>query len=85
MIEEILDRAIRTKRRFDHVAYRGICPRCGKNKNLLGQQLYNQGRDVYERPKDYPCDTPRCNGVVNILYKMNEDRAVHLCDIQRRR
>lgn len=84
MMEEIQERAVRTRRRFDHVAYRGICPRCGQNKNLLGQQLYNQKRDVYERPEDYPCSTPDCTGIVKVLYKMNEDRSVHLADISRR-
>lgn len=85
-IKAILQRAEDTKRRYDHIGWRGICRRCGLSHNFLGQDIYKKYKDAHidMREQELECKSPRCKGRVVSVYRMGEQRALHLCDIGRR-
>ncbi len=84
--KEIIQRAASKRKRYDHIGWRAICPRCGLNANILGPEVRDKFGDAHAdlRKLLVQCRSPRCAGKMKILYKMGEERAVHLSDIQRR-
>ena len=84
--KDIIKRAAALKGRHDHIGWRGICKRCGVDHNYIGEEIGRLFGDVRADLRRVPirCKSTRCNGKVKILYKMGEERALHLQDIKRR-
>ena len=84
-LNTILARATKERKTLDHVAWRCVCPRCGIEKNLRGEEVKKMEGDGRKRPeKEYMCENPRCIGKLKVLYKLDEKRAIHISDIRRR-
>lgn len=90
MIKEIRERSNRERRRYDHIAYVGICRRCGLTTNYLGKDIDEKYHDMYidMRKKgedgELICKSPRCLGKVKVTDKIHPERAIRLADITRR-
>ena len=84
--KDILERAILNRGRYDHIGWRGICTRCGLDHNYIGEEIKRTFGDARADLKTrwIDCKSQRCGGTVKVLYKMGEERALHLCDIKRR-
>jgi len=82
----IQERAFEERRLHDHIAWRGICMRCGLKKNVFAEQIKALTGDVYSSHQgvELECSSPRCKGKVMLKGRMAESRAVHLNEIKRR-
>lgn len=84
-LAEIIKRASKERRQLDHVSWRAVCPRCGLIRNIRGDEVKKKYGDGYMRPEnDFECEGARCKGKLKILYRIGEQRAIHLADIRRR-
>ena len=85
-LQDIQKRAVKARRQFDHVAWYGICRRCGLTRYVLGKDMYDENKDYTRdlRGEEVECSSPRCTAKVKIHGKVPESRAVHFADIARR-
>jgi hypothetical protein len=85
--KEILEQAIANRRPYDHIGWRGICTKCGIDYNIFGEEVKKKYGDTYKDMKsvEVRCKRTECNGLVKVLYKMKEERAIHLTSIARRK
>ena len=85
-IKKIHERASRKRRRYDHVAWEGICRRCGVKKFVFGQDIRRNYGDGYKdiRDEEIKCVIPECRGKIKIKNKLPPLRALHLIDISKR-
>lgn len=80
-------RAIQESRGHDHVAWFGKCSKCGIARNVLAEDMKKDygDCDLDLREVDVKCRSPRCKGFITNMMRMSEERALHLCDITRRK
>jgi len=85
--KQILEQAIAKRHPFDHIGWRGICANCGLDYNIFGEEVKKKYGDEYKdmREEDVECRNMKCKGRIKILYKMKEERAIHLTSIARRK
>lgn len=85
--KKIIECANRFRGRYDHIGWRGVCKRCGLERNVFGEEIKKFYGDPYEdlREREIPCNSPRCDRIIKILGKMPAERAIHLHDIKRRK
>lgn len=86
-LKEILERSVSERRRYDHIGWTAICRRCGLSHVYLSEELKRDWKSyrVDLRGKEIECNSPRCKGKLVKMLKMPEERALHLCDIRRRK
>ena len=86
-IKDILDRADKEKRKYDHVGWKAICKKCGLHHNVFADKikLLFGSEEVDIRRRDIKCDSSECGGFLKIWGKIPTERAIHLHDILRRK
>jgi hypothetical protein len=84
--KNIIQRADRERRKTDHVAWDGICTRCGVANKRFGDDLLEEFGDfrVDVRELDIRCKSARCTGRVKWYGRMRAEKALHQNDIRRR-
>jgi len=85
-IKKIHDRANRKRGRYDHIAWEGICKKCGIKKFLFGGDIRRDYKDGYKdmRNEEVRCISHECGGKIKIKNKLPPLRALHLIDISKR-
>lgn len=73
----------RRRARYDSIAWRGVCTRCGLDTNIYAEQLL-EDKYVDARDMEFICKSRTCKGKIKVFGKMDEKRACHLADIRRR-
>ena len=85
--KKIHERASRKRRRYDHIAWEGICRRCGVKKFIFGCDIRRNYGDGYKDMRDVEevrCISSECVGTIKIKNKLPPLRALHLIDISKR-
>jgi len=84
--KEIIQRAIDTRSKYDHIAWRCVCPSCGLKRNIFGEVIKKVFKDEHKDMKkiDIKCNSPKCRAVVKTLGRMSNEQALHKTDITRR-
>lgn len=84
--KEIIQRAEKERRLSDHIAWDGVCTRCGAVNKKFGDELIEEFGDfrVDLREKDCKCRRSACGGRVHWKGRMTPLQALHQNDIRRR-
>ena len=86
-LKEIKERSVNERRQYDHIGWTAVCRKCGLSHVYLSEELRRDWRDcrIDLRDKEIECNSPRCKGKLVSIHRMPEERALHLCDIRRRK
>ena len=85
-IKKIHERANRKRRRYDHIAWEGICKKCGIKKFIFGHDIRRDYGDGYKDMRDetIECISQDGAGKIKVKNKLPPLRALHLIDISKR-
>lgn len=86
MLKEVEDRLKTNARPYDHIAWYGVCGRCGSSRYLFHDELKRLGKGNYDdlRGVQVQCKGGRCVSRVMLKGRISNKRATHLNDIRRR-
>lgn len=85
--KEIIQRAEKERRLCDHIAWDGVCVRCGATNKRFGDELLEEFGDfrVDLRELEVRCRRSACEGRVRWYGRMTAKKALHQNDIRRRK
>jgi hypothetical protein len=87
MYKNVIQRANKQRRSTDHIAWEGICTRCGVINKRFGDELQKEFGDFrvdLKGRRDLKCRRSDCLGRVKWYGRMPAEKAIHQNDIRRR-
>jgi hypothetical protein len=84
--KKIIQRAEKERRLCDHIAWDGVCTRCGAVNKRFGDEVVEEFGDfrIDLRDEDVKCRRSGCHGRIRWIGRMPHKKALHQNDIRRR-